>query len=315
MSGREAAVLKARLAAQTASAEGMVQALDGRINAHRVARYEFLRGLGAVDLFVRKGSRAEVRVAEEAFRRAGVMLAEEDRAQLGPTLRDIVATAEDLVSSFGAANREAGAGAAPTEMDDDRATLAGATAPSGVVPGVMANGEIAVRGDEIDTISRVMRGISRGLKRWTWEERDPGSTRGGTCWRIDNEIHVQNLLWLALSPVVSGLNYETHLPRVGAVEPRADFALPELGLLIEVKFIRRPSGFAQATAEIAADSVLYTSAKTTPYSRLIAFVWDDTRSTERHATFVEGLMAMPAVVDAVVVSRPASLASPGVGAD
>jgi hypothetical protein len=126
----------------------------------------------------------------------------------------------------------------------------------------------------------------------------------GLRWPIERESQVQSLLWLALAPSVPGLKYEETLPSVGRTHPRVDLALPSLGLAIEVKFIRSDLDFGRVTQEIAADSSLYTSARSATYSRLIVFVWDDTRSSERHQQLEEGLMSFRGVTDAIIVSRP-----------
>jgi hypothetical protein len=57
------------------------------------------------------------------------------------------------------------------------------------------------------------------------------------------EREVQDILWLILRPVFDDLVDEETLHTVGHSTYRADFGIPSLGLLIEVKYARMASDF------------------------------------------------------------------------
>jgi DpnII restriction endonuclease len=56
-------------------------------------------------------------------------------------------------------------------------------------------------------------------------------------------------------------------------------------------------------AQLAADANLYL-ADSVNYSRMIAFVWDNSRRTEHHAELLQGLRKIPGIVDTAIVLRP-----------
>ncbi|MEE7492118.1 hypothetical protein MOTC310_17220 [Methylobacterium oryzae] len=159
---------------------------------------------------------------------------------------------------------------------------------------------------EPDDVLRVLQGVERSLRLWTWEER-PRTTKSRLVrWEIESEYHVQNMLWAILAPLFPDLNAEEYTPPVGHKNPRMDLTVPSLGLVIEVKFVRPVVSFAKVVEEIAADAALY---RVDPRWRvLIPFVWDDTFRTEEHPKLIEGLRKLEMVHDAVVVSRPGKMA-------
>ncbi len=65
-------------------------------------------------------------------------------------------------------------------------------------------------------------------------------TTSGTArqWHIDNEYHVQNLLWVLLAPIFPDLDDEQYLTKIGQKNPRADLYIPSMKLIVEVKFLR-----------------------------------------------------------------------------
>lgn len=152
---------------------------------------------------------------------------------------------------------------------------------------------------------RVLRGVDRSLRLWTWEERPRTPRSRLVRWDIENEYHVQNMLWAILAPLFPDLNAEEYTPPVGHKNPRMDLTVPSLGLVIEVKFVRTGVSFAKIVEEIAADAALY---RVDPKWRvLIPFVWDDSFRTEEHPKLIEGLRKLEMVHDAVVVARPGKM--------
>ncbi|SFG58223.1 hypothetical protein [Methylobacterium gossipiicola] len=159
---------------------------------------------------------------------------------------------------------------------------------------------------EARDVVRVLEGVVRSFQEWTWEERSPTpKSAAAVRWRIENEYHVQNLLWAVLAPLFPDLEKEGYTAPVGHKNPRMDLSIPSLKLVIEVKFMRPGKSFADILEELAADNTLY--ATDPRWEKLIPFVWDDSRRTERHATLVEGLRRMDRVFDAVVISRPGKM--------
>ena len=157
-------------------------------------------------------------------------------------------------------------------------------------------------------VLHVLEGLQRSFKRWTWELAPRTRRSAITRWEVENEYHVQNLLWAVLAPLFVDLNDEETLPPVGQKNPRVDLSIPSLKTVVEVKFMRSGTPFQDIIEEIAADAGLYS---TDPrWTSLIAFVWDDTRRMEEHQKLVAGLKQLPMVIGAVVVSRPGKMDRP-----
>lgn len=154
-------------------------------------------------------------------------------------------------------------------------------------------------------VLNVLQGVGRSFKRWTWElvPRTPKSAVAR--WEVENEYHVQNLLWAVLAPLFPDLNDEETLPPVGQKNPRVDLSVPSLRTVVEVKFMRTGTSFQDVIEEIAADASLY--ATDPRWTSLIPFVWDDARRVEEHEKLVAGLKQLPMVIGAVAVSRPGKM--------
>jgi hypothetical protein len=159
----------------------------------------------------------------------------------------------------------------------------------------------------IDQVGKLLRGIPAALKRWPWEDKRKTQHRDITAqqWDIQHEYHVQSLVWAVLRPVFPGLEDEENLPSLGPKHPRADILIPGLRLVIEIKYLREATQGARAKIieEIAADSSIYRTVNS-GYEAVIAFVWDNTASTNHHAEIEAGIRRLPGIADAVIVSRP-----------
>lgn len=134
--------------------------------------------------------------------------------------------------------------------------------------------------------------IPNGLNCWTWGNTERKHGDKPIKWYINNEYHVQNLLAVLLMPVFPRLNKELNIGQVGHKNPRADLFIPELNTIIEVKYrkdVKR--SFSQLTDELASDRSLY-KAKGSGYenSKLIAFLWDSTATTEEYEKFRQGIL-------------------------
>ncbi len=156
-------------------------------------------------------------------------------------------------------------------------------------------------------VAELLRRIPTAMKKWTWEERPRTKTApSARQWHIDNEYHVQNLLWLVLAPFLPNLVDEESTPKVGPIQPRADICVPSLRLIVEAKFMRAGDAPKKVVEQIAQDASIYLVSGSN-YDKLIPFIWDDSRRTEHHEEMVRGLRQVAGVVDAVVVPRPGSM--------
>lgn len=159
---------------------------------------------------------------------------------------------------------------------------------------------------EIRDVCNIVQGLPRAMKRWVWDEtkKTPLSLAGR--WDIENEYHLQSLLWAVFAPIFDDLDDEEYLKSIGPLKPRCDLAIPSLNLIIEAKFVRPGTSFAKVIGEIAEDVAIYLRSDT-PWQHLIAVVWDDGARTEEHHEFLAGLRGIQGIVDAVVISRPAKM--------
>lgn len=157
-------------------------------------------------------------------------------------------------------------------------------------------------------VAEMLRRVPFALRRWTWEDKPRTSHKDAKArkWHIDNEYHVQNLLWAILAPVFPDLKDEEYTPGVGPLHPRTDVCIPSLNLIIEAKFMRANISPQDLIEEIAADASLYLTSSSS-YHSIIVFVWDDARRSEQHAFMIQGLKQLKGVIDAIVVSRPGAM--------
>ena len=129
----------------------------------------------------------------------------------------------------------------------------------------------------------LLRRVPAALKRWTWEDRARTSRKG--CeprrWHVENEYHVQNLLWAILAPLFPDLSDEEYTPAVGPLQPRADILIPSMKLIIEVKFMRDTWSSKDVIEQIAADAGLYLG-HGGDYEKIVVFLWDASCRIEQH---------------------------------
>jgi hypothetical protein len=154
-----------------------------------------------------------------------------------------------------------------------------------------------------DGLARLLERVPAGLRKWTWETQP--RTTGGTArqWHVDNEYHVQNLLWLLLAPIFPDLDDEQYLAKIGQKNPRADLYIPSMKLIVEVKFLRAGDKMQKIIDEIASDASLY-NAMGNDCAGIVAFIWDDSARSHEHDYLRQGLRKLPGIIDAVVISRP-----------
>lgn len=158
-----------------------------------------------------------------------------------------------------------------------------------------------------ETIAALLSGITRGLQQWPWEEKPKTKNSRLARWHIDNEYHVQALLWAVLAPIFPDLRREEYAAQLGPIQPRVDFGIPSLRLLIEAKFARNRAALKDMVNEIAQDVTNYFAVPGS-YDRLLVFIWDDGSHTQDHHVVSAGIRAFERVVDVVIVSRPGHMA-------
>lgn len=157
-------------------------------------------------------------------------------------------------------------------------------------------------------VARLLAGVARSMRRWAWDEKPLSKNSVAAHWDVDNEYHVQDMLWAILAPLFPDLDDEEWLKSLGQHHPRADLAIPSLELIIEVKYLRRggKAVFVDVIKEVAADASTYLQ-KGSGYKHIVAFIWDDEARTEEHSELLQGLTRLRGVEDAIVISRPSRM--------
>lgn len=162
---------------------------------------------------------------------------------------------------------------------------------------------LALQTPSIAAVARVLSNLKNGLTRWTWEIKP--KTAGGVArkWHIDNEYHVQNLLWCILRSLFPDAKEEEYKSAVGKVHPRLDIVLPSLRLIVEAKFWRSRDSSKEMVREIAEDSGLYLTVDR-PYDAILPVIWDSGRRVEEHESLRHALSEIVGVIHPVVIAKP-----------
>jgi hypothetical protein len=172
---------------------------------------------------------------------------------------------------------------------------------------LLISSQSALGSFSLEDVSKLLTQVPAGLRRWTWEEKP--RTKGGTPrqWYIENEYHVQNMLYFLLAAVFADIIEEEYTGSVGQKKPRVDLVIPSLKLVIEIKFWRKHKPPQEIIGEIAEDTSLYL-AEGSPHEQIIAFIWDDSCRIEEHHLLKSGIKKMKGIFDVVIVSRPGFMA-------
>ena len=152
----------------------------------------------------------------------------------------------------------------------------------------------------------VLSRFEAAMRRWRC---DDSTLRQPIRWPVTAEREVQDILWLMLRPVFEDLVDEETLPKLGHSTYRADFGIPSLGVLIEVKYVRKSSDFKEIEQQVLVDSVAYLNG-ITAYKEIVVFAYDESASVQEHDTTASALRGIDHVSDVVIVSRPSQLAKP-----
>jgi hypothetical protein len=166
------------------------------------------------------------------------------------------------------------------------------TAPV-VVPGRM----------DVPALIHLLERVPAGLRSWTWESKPRTLNAQARRWHIDNEYHVQNLLWAILAPIFPDLDDEQYLTKIGQKNPRADFYIPSMKIIVEAKFLRVGDRVQKIIDEISSDASLY-GALGNDCAGIIPFIWDDSARSQEHDYLKQGLKKLSGVLGTIIVSRP-----------
>ena len=100
------------------------------------------------------------------------------------------------------------------------------------------------------------------------------------------------------------LRDEQYLPGFGLKQPRYDFGIIALKLIIEVKVLRVPGDFKEVEEQIAGDTGLYFS-DPARFDKMVVYIYDDcdAHQPERYASLRAAILQRDARVRAVVIVR------------
>lgn len=174
----------------------------------------------------------------------------------------------------------------------------------------MADAIVAASADQMISsashVGAVLRRFEAAMRRWRW---DGDHLQHRIRWEIRSEREVQDILWIMLRSVFDHVVDEETLPKLGHSSYRADFGLPRLGVLIEVKYVRRAVEFKTIEQEVMIDSVAYLQ-NTDRYRELIVFIYDESTSVEHHDQTRRTLRGIEGISDVIIVSRPGIVPAP-----
>jgi hypothetical protein len=215
----------------------------------------------------------------------------------------VALTARGVLTSESSARTDAwGLIAGLTGSDDGMSRAAAQAAALGFL--VRESSTLRTGTSSTSDVANVLSGLERSMRRWVWESKPRTPKSAVARWIVDNEYHVQDMLWAAMAPVFPDLDDEEWLKSLGHHHPRADLAIPSLRVIIEVKFARKDGkSFSDLIQEVAADASTYLQ-DGSGYTSIIAFIWDDAARTEEHPELRQGLLRIRGVADAIVLSRP-----------
>jgi REase_DpnII-MboI len=162
----------------------------------------------------------------------------------------------------------------------------------------------------VSDTARILRNTQAALKRWVWDEKPRRKNVSPAHWLIDDEYHVQSLLWATLYPIFKEqLVDEIVLPGYGLLQPRADFGIVNLKLIVEVKILRTKADFKNFEEQIAGDLGVYFS-DLDRFDRMIVYFYDDCdkQYPELYEILCSALQKRDArIEDVVFVRRPSMI--------
>jgi len=119
-----------------------------------------------------------------------------------------------------------------------------------------------------------------------------------------SERAVQDIVWIMLRSQFDRIDRDDTLPKVGAKAYKPDFGIPELGILVEVKYIDEKTKVPQIQEEIFADIPGYL-ADPARYQGIVVIVYDKAQKLRDARKFIEDLRNVEGIIDVLVI--------PGIG--
>ncbi len=119
-----------------------------------------------------------------------------------------------------------------------------------------------------------------------------------------HEKAVQDITWIMLRSQFDRVDREDTLGRFGAKSYRPDFGVPDVGVLIEVKFVGPSTSPARIQEEILADVPGYLQASSN-YTGIVVLVYDAAHKLRDPRKIMEDLRTVEGILQVIVV--------PGVG--
>ena len=116
----------------------------------------------------------------------------------------------------------------------------------------------------------------------------------------DEEKDVQDILWIILRSHYDGLVREETLPKFGMKSYRPDFGIPDLRVLIEVKFVGARREVPTIQESILADVHGYLQS-TAAYDKMIVFVYDAAHGLRDSKKFVRDLESAGGIAEVIVI--------------
>jgi hypothetical protein len=158
---------------------------------------------------------------------------------------------------------------------------------------------------DFDRVVEFLERTQGALRRWVWDEKSARQGVTPAQWLIDSEAHVQAFLWAMLYPGFGDqLRDEQYLPGYGMKQPRYDFGIVNLKLIIEVKILRTPANFKEVEEQIAGDTGVYFS-DTARFDKMVVYIYDDcdTHQPERYDSLRAAILQRDQRVRAVIIVR------------
>ena len=118
------------------------------------------------------------------------------------------------------------------------------------------------------------------------------------------ERDVQDIVWIMLRSQLDRVDREDTLPKFGGKAYKPDFGVPELGTLVEVKFIGEKNDIGTIQEGILADIPGYL-ADHTRYKSVVVLVYDAAHKLRDPRKFIEDLRTVDGIIEVLVI--------PGIG--
>ena len=164
----------------------------------------------------------------------------------------------------------------------------------------------------VSATARLLSLTQTAFQRWVWEDEARRGAAEPARWLIDNEHHVQAFLWAVLYPIFGEeLRAEEYLLGSSQQQPRIDFGIRSLRLIIEAKVVRTNDEYKKIEEEIAGDLGLYFK-DTSRYDRMIVYVYDDADPSrpENYQMFKDALRERDTRIEDVIIVRRPSVIPP-----